>query len=79
MLDKSIFLTLDEVADNLPELDEAVVSVAMDDEQAECYKLVEDVLKDRLKEMLVKGDKRLLGKMLMTLLLAGPHCAMLPR
>jgi SNF2 family DNA or RNA helicase len=59
---------LSEVADNLPELTEEVVSVGMDDELAECYADVEEPLMAAIKEMLVRGDKRLLGTMLQVLL-----------
>jgi hypothetical protein len=68
LIGNSVFLSLSEVADNLPDLTEEVVSVGLDDELAQCYADVEEPLMAAIKEMLVKGDKRLLGTMLQVLL-----------
>jgi hypothetical protein len=69
LIDKAIFLSLSEVADNLPPLEEECVSVRMDAELARAYRQdVEKPLADAIKEMLRRKDKRLLGTMLQTLL-----------
>jgi hypothetical protein len=68
MIGNTVFLSLDEVAENLPALDESVISVEMDHEQRAAYLETEKALRDAIKRMLAKGDKRLLSRMLMTLL-----------
>lgn len=68
MIGNTVFLSLDEVADNLPKLDEDVIEVEMDNEQRAAYAETEHALRDAIKKMLAKGDKRLLSRMLMTLL-----------
>jgi hypothetical protein len=68
MIGNTVFLSLDEVAENLPPLDESVVAVEMDDEQRAAYTETEHALRDAIKSMLSKGDKRLLSRMLTTLL-----------
>ena len=68
LIGNTVFLSLDEVAENLPTLDESVVEVEMDDEQRAAYAETEHALRDAIKTMLAKGDKRLLSRMLMTLL-----------
>ncbi|HVX09961.1 MAG TPA: helicase-related protein [Pirellulales bacterium] len=68
LLDKCLFLSLEEVADDLPPLDEFVVPVNMDDEQQAAYEQVEDDLAQAIRQMVRRGDKRLLAKMLATLL-----------
>jgi SNF2 family DNA or RNA helicase len=73
MLDKTIFLSLAEVAEGLPALNEECLPVAMDAEQQSAYEVVEKDLMDVVKEMARKGDKRMLGRMLMTLLAYPDH------
>jgi hypothetical protein len=68
LIGNTVFLSLDEVADNLPALDESVIAVDMDSEQQAAYSTVEHALRDAIKKMLAKGDKRLLSTMLQTLL-----------
>jgi hypothetical protein len=69
LIDKAVFLSLNEVADNLPPLEEACVPVAMDRELAAAYrKEVEEPLAEAIKEMMKRRDQRLLGTMLQTLL-----------
>lgn len=74
LIGNTIFLALDEVADNLPYLSECEeegtgpVAVAMDGEQAAAYQVVEDELRAVVKDMVRKGDRRLLGAMLIALL-----------
>lgn len=68
LIQNTIFLSLDEVADNLPRLDEEVIGVDMDPELAEAYREVEEAITKAIKDMLRKKDKRLLSRMLITLL-----------
>ena len=68
LLDKAVFLSLAEVAEQLPPLIEENVPVEMDPELASAYEAVEEPLAAALKELLVKGNKKLLGPMLNALL-----------
>lgn len=69
LLDKAVFLSLSEVADNLPSLEEECIPVRMDAELACAYKEhVEKPLVEAIKSMMQRRDKRLLGTMLQTLL-----------
>lgn len=68
LLDKCIFLSLDEMAEHLPPLVEDVIAVELDDEQRAAYTEVASDLADAMKVMVRRGSKRLLGKMLATLL-----------
>lgn len=68
LIGSTIFLSLDEVAEALPQLDETVVGVPMDPELDAAYREVETAITDELKRMMQKRDKRLLSKMLHTLL-----------
>lgn len=69
LIDKAVFLSLNEVADNLPTLQEECVPLRMDHELAEAYRQeVEAPLVDAIKEMMKRRDRRLLGTMLQTLL-----------
>jgi hypothetical protein len=69
LIDKAVFLSLSEVADNLPPLEEECVPVRMDAELASAYReKVEKPLSDAIKQMMRRNDRRLLGAMLQTLL-----------
>jgi type III restriction/modification enzyme restriction subunit len=69
LIDKTVFLGLSEVADNLPQLEEDCVSVRMDAEQSRAYQHdLEEPLTKAIKDMIRKGDRRLLGTMLQSLL-----------
>jgi hypothetical protein len=71
LLDKTIFLSLDEVADNLPPMDEDAIAVEMDQELQESYSVVEDAIREKVREMMIASqgsDKRLLGKMVTALM-----------
>jgi hypothetical protein len=74
LIDKAVFLSLSEVADNLPPLEEECTSVRMDAELARVYREeVEAPLADAIKVMIRRGDRRLLGAMLQTLLAYPDH------
>lgn len=69
LIDKCVFLGLNEVAHNLPPLTEECVPVRMDKELAAAYRQdVEEPLAEAIKEMMKRRDRRLLGAMLQTLL-----------
>lgn len=69
LIDKCVFLGLNEVAQNLPPLTEECIPVRMDDELAATYRRdVEQPLVEAIKEMMRRRDRRLLGAMLQTLL-----------
>ncbi len=74
LIDKCVFLGLSEVAHDLPPLTEECVPVNMDPELSAAYRHeVEEPLKDALKEMLRRRDRRLLGAMVQTLLAYPDH------
>ena len=68
LLERSAFVRLEDISDNLPSYDEIVVSVEMADEQKDVYKSLELDLTTETRKALAKGDMRLLGKMLQSLL-----------
>lgn len=69
LIDKCVFLSLNEVAQNLPSLTEECVPISMDAELANTYRQdVEAPLIEAIKEMMKRRDRRLLGAMLQTLL-----------
>jgi len=69
LIDKCIFLGLNEVASNLPSLTEECVPVRMDQELGAAYRSeVEEPLAEAIKEMMKRRDRRLLGAMVQTLL-----------
>jgi hypothetical protein len=69
LIDKAVFLSLNEVADNLPPLTEECIPVRMNEELATAYRQkVEAPLVAAIKEMMRRRDRRLLGTMLQTLL-----------
>jgi len=63
-----VFLSLAEVAAGLPEFREELVPVELGPALEGEYRRIEGRLAEALRPMLVKGDRRLLGAMLMTLL-----------
>lgn len=68
LMGNTSFISLQDVSDDLPPLKETLRPIPMDDELAKEYERIEDALTSAVKEMAVKGDKRLLGTMLQTLL-----------
>ena len=69
LIDKAVFLSLSEVAHNLPPLAEECIAVRMDEELARAYRReVEEPLAAAVKEMMQRRDRRLLGTLLQTLL-----------
>lgn len=74
LLEHSTFVRLADVSDALPEYDEIIVPVDMDEEQKEAYKTLSDDLVDATAQALARGDMRLLGKMLQSLLAYPDGC-----
>lgn len=69
LIDKCVFLGLNEVADRLPPLTEECLPVRMDKELAAAYwDEVQEPLIEAVKEMMKRRDRRLLGAMVQTLL-----------
>lgn len=68
LMQQTVFLELGDISDSLPPLRENIISVPMDMELAIEYKRIEEALSKAMKEMLRKGNKRLLGTLLHTLL-----------
>lgn len=68
LIANTIFLSLDEVAADLPPLIEEIISVDMDRELAEEYQRIEDAIKQHLQGMGKKRNPQLLGMMLSVLL-----------
>jgi hypothetical protein len=68
MLPATLCLTLDDMAANLPPIEEIPVGITPDDEQQEEYDRIKSILDAALVDMLVRGDKRLLGAYNSTLL-----------
>jgi hypothetical protein len=71
LIDKAVFISLDEMEDDLPELiddDRSLIAVDMDPVLAAEYKRIEKALVEANTELLIKGSTKLLGAMLHTLL-----------
>ena len=68
LMDKCVFLSLDEVAEQLPHMHEEAFHVEMDAELADEYGRIEEALRVAVKELMQKGSTKLLGAMLQALL-----------
>lgn len=68
LMDKSVFLNLEDISDDLPPINEEVKSVRMDDELDDAYRYVENKLSSVVKSSLSRGSRALLGTYLNTLL-----------
>lgn len=69
LIDKCVFLSLNEVSDKLPPLTEECIPVQMDKELETAYRdEVQEPLVEAIKEMMKRRDRRLLGAMMQTLL-----------
>ncbi len=74
LLENSVFVRLSDVSKSLPPYDEIIVPVSMDEIQKIEYKDFEETLTNAVKEALARGDKRLLGKMINSLLAYPDGC-----
>ncbi|MFZ5572881.1 MAG: SNF2-related protein [Thermodesulfobacteriota bacterium] len=68
LLERCVFLKLDDVARNLPPYHEKVIEVAMGHEQQAAYAAFEDDLMLEVRSALAAGDRSLLGAMINSLL-----------
>ncbi|HQA79247.1 MAG TPA: DEAD/DEAH box helicase [Methanoregulaceae archaeon] len=68
LLPYTVFMRLSDVSDALPPYEEKVMQVDMEPIQKEEYKKFEDALMVEVREAIARGDRRLLGKMLQSLL-----------
>jgi hypothetical protein len=73
LIGKAVFLGLQEMNAALPTLREYVVPIEMDPELSACYARVDLDLRETLKKMLIRHDRRLLGTMLNTLMAYPDH------
>jgi SNF2 family DNA or RNA helicase len=74
LLEHSTFVRLADVSDALPEYDEIIVPVQMEEEQRQAYQRLSDQLQDATVQALARGDMRMLGKMLQSLLAYPDGC-----
>jgi len=74
LLEHSAFVRLADVSDALPEYEEIIVPVTLEYEQKEAYKNLELQLVEATCQTLARGDMRLLGKMLQSLLAYPDGC-----
>ena len=68
LMGSTVFLNLEDIALDLPELIEEVVPVEMDGDLTEAYRDLEHKVGSAMREMLVKGSRKLLGTYLNSLL-----------
>jgi SNF2 family DNA or RNA helicase len=68
LMGSTVFLNLEDIALDLPELTEEVVPVEMDGDLADAYHELEHKVGNAMREMLVKGSRKLLGTYLNTVL-----------
>ena len=68
LLSNSVFLRLSDMSENLPEYEEEVIELKMDETQETAYRYFEDDMKQALKDALAIGDNSLLGSYLNALL-----------
>ena len=68
LIGNAVFLSLDEISENLPDLSQDPIPCQMDAELEAHYKVVERLLKEACREAMKRRDKSLLSKMLQTLL-----------
>jgi SNF2 family DNA or RNA helicase len=73
LMKTAVFLGLDEVAANLPSLEEVVIGVPMDEEIGDAYVDLQQRMEAIIKQMVVKGNRKFLGAFLQTLLAYPDH------
>jgi SNF2 family DNA or RNA helicase len=71
LMNTTAFLSLEDIADNLPSYDESVVSVEMDSDLAKAYEELEDDIRSAMRQH--RGNKSLMSILLNTLLLYPDH------
>jgi hypothetical protein len=71
LMNTTAFLSLEDIADNLPRYDESVLSVEMDEELAGAYEELEEDIRSAIRSH--RGNKSLMSILLNTLLLYPDH------
>jgi len=71
LMNTTAFLSLEDIADNLPRYDESVLSVEMDKELADAYEELEEDIRSAIRSH--RGNKSLMSILLNTLLLYPDH------
>jgi hypothetical protein len=71
LMNTTAFLSLEDIADNLPRYEESVLSVEMDEELAKAYEELEDDIRAAIRAH--RGNKSLMAILLNTLLLYPDH------
>jgi SNF2 family DNA or RNA helicase len=71
LMNTTAFLSLEDIADNLPRYDESVLSVEMDEELAKAYEELEEDIRAAIRSH--RGNKSLMSILLNTLLLYPDH------
>ena len=74
LLERSAFVRLNDVSEILPDYDEIIVTVPLCDDLQEQYQQLSADLTDATQKALARGDMRLLGKMLQSLLAYPDGC-----
>ena len=73
LMDCTVFLSLNEISDNLPSFTEEIIPVDMSEDQGKAYKHVADTLSSVARTMLASKDRRLLATVLQTTLSYADH------
>jgi hypothetical protein len=68
LMSSTVFLNLEDISCDLPELSEEITPVRMDEDLADAYHKLEHKVGSAMREMIVKGSRKLLGTYLNTLL-----------
>jgi SNF2 family DNA or RNA helicase len=74
LLDKAVFLQLEQVAATLPKLQEGLIPIPMEGAQADAYEDLEKDMLAAVRDMARKGNKQLLGTMVNSLLYYQDTC-----
>ena len=74
LLERSAFVRLKDVNDALPDYEEIIVPISMEEEQTEEYDQLSEDLTAATQQALARGDMRLLGKMVQSLLAYPDGC-----
>jgi SNF2 family DNA or RNA helicase len=74
LLDKAVFLQLEQVAATLPKLQEELIPIPMEGAQAQAYEDLEKDMLAAVRDMARKGNKQLLGTMVNSLLYYQDTC-----
>jgi hypothetical protein len=74
LLDKAVFLQLEQVATRLPKFEEELVPIPMEAAQAQAYDELEKDMMDAVRNLVRRGNRQLLGAMVNSLLYYPDTC-----